>query len=294
VRLAVATVRELLDDATARLTAAGVTTPRVDAEWMLADALGVRRAALYGAMSRVPAPALIDRYEAALRRRVAREPLQHIVGSQAFRDISVAVGPDVLVPRPETELLASWALELLPPPSGRSPLVLDVGTGSGCIAAALASERRDLTIVAVDVSPAAVAVARDNIAALGLGDRVSVVVSDLFSALSPTRVDLIVSNPPYIATGELATLAPEITEHEPRIAVDGGADGLAVATRLVREAPAWLRPGAALVLETGGDEQVESVMRAMREAGFVDVASRRDLAGVTRFVSGRRAAETAP
>lgn len=293
-RLAVATVRELLDDATARLTAAGVTTPRVDAEWMLADALGVRRAALYGAMSRVPAPALIDRYEAALRRRVAREPLQHIVGSQAFRDISVAVGPDVLVPRPETELLASWALELLPPPSGRSPLVLDVGTGSGCIAAALASERRDLTIVAVDVSPAAVAVARDNIAALGLGDRVSVVVSDLFSALSPTRVDLIVSNPPYIATGELATLAPEITEHEPRIAVDGGADGLAVATRLVREAPAWLRPGAALVLETGGDEQVESVMRAMREAGFVDVASRRDLAGVTRFVSGRRAAETAP
>jgi len=294
VRLAVATVRELLDDATARLTAAGVTTPRVDAEWMLADALGVRRAALYGAMSRVPAPALIDRYEAALRRRVAREPLQHIVGSQAFRDISVAVGPDVLVPRPETELLASWALELLPPPSGRSPRVLDVGTGSGCIAAALASERRDLTIVAVDVSPAAVAVARDNIAALGLGDRVSVVVSDLFSALSPTRVDLIVSNPPYIATGELATLAPEITEHEPRIAVDGGADGLAVATRLVREAPAWLRPGAALVLETGGDEQVESVMRAMREAGFVDVASRRDLAGVTRFVSGRRAAETAP
>ena len=293
-RLAVATVRELLDDATARLTAAGVTTPRVDAEWMLADALGVRRAALYGAMSRVPAPALIDRYEAALRRRVAREPLQHIVGSQAFRDISVAVGPDVLVPRPETELLASWALELLPPPSGRSPLVLDVGTGSGCIAAALASERRDLTIVAVDVSPAAVAVARDNIAALGLGDRVSVVVSDLFSALSPTRVDLIVSNPPYIATGELATLAPEITEHEPRIAADGGADGLAVATRLVREAPAWLRPGAALVLETGGDEQVESVMRAMREAGFVDVASRRDLAGVTRFVSGRRAAETAP
>jgi len=293
VRLAVATVRELLDDATARLTAAGVPTPRVDAEWMLADALGVRRAALYGAMSRVPAPALIDRYEAAIRRRTAREPLQHIVGAQAFRDISVAVGPDVLVPRPETELLASWALELLPPPSGRSPLVLDVGTGSGCIAAALASERRDVTIVAVDVSPAAVAVARDNIAALDLGDRVSVVVSDLFSALPPTRVDLIVSNPPYIATGELATLAPEITEHEPRIAVDGGPDGLAVTARLVREAPSWLRPGAALVLETDGDDQVESVMRAMREAGFVDVASRRDLAGVTRFVSGRRAAETA-
>jgi len=291
VTLAITSLRELLDDATARLTAAGIPTPRVDAEWLLADALGVRRATLYGTMSRVPPGPLVARYETAIHRRVAREPLQHIVGSQAFRDVSVAVGPDVLVPRPETELLVSWALELLPPPSGRSPLVLDVGTGSGCIAAALASERRDATIVAGDISSAAVAVARDNIAALGFGDRVTVVVSDLFSALPAPRVDLIVSNPPYITTDALATLAPEITEHEPRIALDGGPDGLAIIARLVREAPSWLRPGAALVLETGGDGQIPSVMRAMRAAGLVDVESRRDLAGITRFVSGRRAVE---
>jgi release factor glutamine methyltransferase len=291
VSVAVVPLRERLDDATARLTAAGVPTPRVDAEWLLADALGVRRAALYGMMSRVPPGPLVARYETAIRRRVAREPLQHIVGSQAFCDVSLAVGPDVLVPRPETELLVSWALELLPSPSGRSPRVLEVGTGSGCIAAALASERRDVTIVAGDISPAAVAVARDNIAALGFGDRVTVMVSDLFSALPAARVDLIVSNPPYITTDALATLAPEITQHEPRIALDGGPDGLAIIARLVREAPSWLRPGAALMLETGGDGQIPSVMRAMRAAGLVDVASRRDLAGVTRFVSGRRAVE---
>ncbi len=291
-RLAVATVRELLDDAVARLTAAGVPTPRVDAEWLLADALGAGRAELQAAMSRVLAGATAERYEAAIRRRVARVPLQHIVGSQAFRGITVGVGPDVLVPRPETELLVSWALELLSPPDGRSPLVLDVGTGSGCIAAALASERPDLRVVALDVSPAACVVARANVAALGLGDRVTVVVSDLFSALPPTRADLVVSNPPYLATDQLATLAPEITDHEPRIATDGGPDGLAVTARIVREAPSWLRPGAALLLETAGGDQVQRIMRAMADAGLGEVVARRDLADVTRFVCGRRSGET--
>jgi release factor glutamine methyltransferase len=202
------------------------------------------------------------------------------------------VGPDVLVPRPETELLVSWALELLPPPGGPSPLVLDVGTGSGCIAAALASERPDLRVVALDVSPAACAVARANVAALGLGDRVTVAVSDLFSALPPTRADLVVSNPPYLATDQLATLAPEITDHEPRLATDGGPDGLAVIARLVREAPSWLRPGAALLLETAGGDQVQRIMRAMADAGLGEVVARRDLADVTRFVCGRRSGET--
>ena len=290
-RLAVARVRELLDDAVARLTAAGVASPRVDAEWLLADALGVRRGALHAELARVPAPVTAERYEASIRRRVERVPLQHIIGTQAFRDITVRVSADALVPRPETELLASWALELLPSPAAGAPLVIDVGTGSGCLAGALASERRDLTVVALDASPAAAAVARGNIAALGLGDRVTVVVSDLFASLAPIHADLIVSNPPYIPSRVVDALAPEITDHEPRCAIDGGPDGLGIIRRLVADAPRWLRPGAPLVLETAGGDQIAAVVASMRAAGFIDLATRDDLAGIERFVSGRRSRE---
>ena len=292
-KLAAASVGDLLDDAVARLAAAGVPTPRVDAEWLLAEALGVRRGQLAAEMPRVPADAMVERYEASIRRRVARVPLQHIVGTQAFRDITVRVSPDVLVPRPETELLVSWALELLPPPRAGARCVLDVGTGSGCIASALASERRDVRVIAVDAAPAATAIAQANIAGLGLGDRVTVVVSDLFAALAPTRADLIVSNPPYIPTAVVDTLAPEITDHEPRAAIDGGPDGLAIIRRLVTEAPRWLRPGAPLVLETAGGDQIDAVVALMRASGFIDIATRRDLAGITRFVAGGRSREIA-
>ena len=183
----------------------------------------------------------------------------------------------------------SWALELLPP-FGTSPLVLDVGTGSGCLACALASERSDVRVLALDASTAAVALARENVDALGLTDRVTVAVSDLFSEIAPVRADLIVSNPPYVPTDVIGTLAPEITEHEPRVALDGGPDGLRVIRRLVSEAPQWLRPGAPLVLETFGDAQVGRVVDALFAVGFTDVSTRCDLAGITRFVCGRRAA----
>jgi release factor glutamine methyltransferase len=285
-----ATVRERLDDAVVRLTRAGVETPGVDAEWLLAAALGVSRGRLRLTGDHSMTDASVARYEAWVERRARREPLQHILGTQAFRDLTVRVGPAVLVPRPETELLVSWALGLLPP-SGVRPLVLDVGAGSGCIACALATERPDVRVVAVEVSPAAVALARENVAALGLARRVTVTVSDLFSALAPVRADLIVSNPPYIPSGVVDTLAPEITGHEPRIALDGGPDGLSVIRRLVGESPRWLRPGAPLVLETSGNEQAGDVVALMREAGFMDITTRRDLAGVTRFVSGRKGGE---
>ena len=135
------------------------------------------------------------------------------------------------MPRPETELLAGWALELLPP--ANAPVVIDVGTGSGCIACALACERPDVRVLALDVSPGAVALARDNVAALGLAGCVTVEVSDLFAALGPVRADLIVSNPPYLPSEVIPTLAPEVSRHDPRLALDGGPDGLAVIRRLV-------------------------------------------------------------
>ena len=283
--VALATVRERLDDAAARLSLAGVETPRVDAEWLLAGALGVTRGRLVAVVDHAMNEESAARYDAWIRRRAEREPLQYIVGTQAFRDLTLRVGPEVLVPRPETEMLVSWALELLPP-IGTKPLVLDVGTGSGCIACALASERPDVRIIALDASPEAAAFARENVAALGLTDRVTVVVSDLFSGLTPMRADLIVSNPPYVPSSVIDTLAPEITDHEPRAALDGGPDGLRVIRRLVPEAPRWLRPGAPLVIETFGDEQVDHVMGLMRDAGFMNMASRPDLAGVARFVAG--------
>jgi release factor glutamine methyltransferase len=289
VTLALGTVRDRLGDAARRLANAGVETPRVDAEWLLAAALGMRRNGLYAAIDDVLSEEAADRYEAWILRRIARVPLQHLLGTQAFRDLMVRVSPDVLVPRPETEMLVAWALELLPAPGAR-PLVLDVGTGSGCIACALASERPDVRVVAVDASPAAVAVARDNVAALDLAERVTVSVSDLFSGLAPMRADLIVSNPPYLPANVIDTLAPEITDHEPRAALDGGLDGLTLIRRLVSEAPRWLRPDAPLALETAGDEQVHEIVRLMSGAHFTDVTTRRDLSGVTRFVCGRRAA----
>jgi release factor glutamine methyltransferase len=283
--MAVASARERLADAAARLSRAGVSTPRVDAEWLLAAALGTSRGRVRVAAGTMSEDAA-ERYEAWISRRAGREPLQYILGTQAFRDLVLRVGPDVLVPRPETEQLVSWALELLPA-AGHPALVIDVGTGSGCIACALASERPDLRVVAVDVCPAAVTLARENVAALGLADRVRIEPGDLFSGLAPVRADLIVANPPYVPTDVIDTLAPEVSDHEPRLALDGGLDGLDVMRRLVSEAPRWLRPGAPLLLETFGDEQVHRVIVVMQEAGFVDLATRRDLAGVVRFVSGR-------
>ena len=284
--LALGTIRERLDDAAARLSRAGLATPRVDAEWLLAAVLGVTRGRLVIVGDQAMSDETAERYESWIGRRAAREPLQHILGTQAFRDLAVSVGPEVLVPRPETELLVSWALELLPP-RGTRPVVIDVGTGSGCIACALASERPDVRVVAVDTSPAAVTVSRANVDALGLADRVTVAASDLFSGLAPMRADLIVSNPPYGPSAVFDTLAPEITEHEPRLAIDGGPDGLGVIRRLVADAPRWLEPAAPLLLETFGDEQIRQVIVLMEEAGFMDISTRRDLVGVNRFVAGR-------
>jgi release factor glutamine methyltransferase len=281
------TVGAALDVGASVLRAAGIEGAAVDAEWLLADTLAVSRGALHVETRRTLQPAAAERYVLALRRRTAREPLQHIVGTQPFRGVSVRVSADALVPRPETELLAGWALELLPPRGTRTPLVVDVGTGSGCIACSVASERPDAEVIALDVSTAAAALARENVAALRLPS-VTVLVSDLFAALPATRADVIVCNPPYLPTPLIPTLAPEVSRHDPRLALDGGPDGLAVIRRLVAEAPGCLLPGGALVLETAGHEQARAVVALMEAAGFSGVATRRDLAGIERFVAGRR------
>jgi release factor glutamine methyltransferase len=231
--------------------------------------------------------ALAARYRGVVHRRAAREPLQLIRGWQDFLDIRVGLAGGVLVPRPETETLAEWALALLPPATaGRHPLVVDVGTGSGCIAAAIAHERADVRVLAIELDVATAYIAAFNVARLGLGDRVSVIAADALTAVADGAVDLIVSNPPYLPTDLLPGLPPEVSGHEPALALDGGSDGMTVIRRLIESAPRRLRPGGVLVLETAGDLQTRRAAGAMRAAGMTAVATRRDLTGIERFVAG--------
>jgi release factor glutamine methyltransferase len=285
--MATATRAEQLDAATTALEAAGLPEARVDAEWLLAGLLGVGRVAVrLGLGAPVPAP-VAERYADAVTRRARREPLQRILGWEDFRGVRVRLSETVLVPRPETETLVEWALALLPPPAGRRLLAVDIGTGSGCIACALAAERRDLDVVAVDISPAAAAVAQANVERLDLAARVRVVAADLFDGIRDLRADLIVSNPPYLPSALLPELAPEVRIHEPRLALDGGPDGLAVIRRIASAARHYLRASGALVLETAGYQQSAAAAALVRAGGWDQVAVCADLAGVDRFVGGR-------
>lgn len=197
--------------------------------------------------------------------------------------MKLRVSPAVLIPRPETEPLVEWALALTPPGS----TVCDLGTGSGCVACAIAAARPDVRVVAVDVSGDALAVAAENVTALGLGDRVTLLRGDLFAPLRAGMgaVNLIVANPPYIPSRVVPTLPAEVRAWEPRGALDGGPDGMAISRRIIAGAPAVLARGGALVIEIG-EGQAAGLVAAMRVAGFLDVSTRRDLNGVKRYIAG--------
>jgi release factor glutamine methyltransferase len=267
-------VREALDSAVVALSAAGVDTPRLDAEVLLAHALGVDRTMLVIDRDRpVEGPAVRAFQDAVRRRSVAREPVAYITGTKGFRHIDLRVDGRVLIPRPETETLVEAALGL--PPGAR---VVDVGTGSGAVALALKDERPDLDVAGTDRSADALAVARANAARLGL--EVAFVEGDLLSGL---EADAVVSNPPYVE--DSATLQPEIARHEPPVALYAGPEGLTVIRRLV----AQVATSAArfLALEVGFGQAGE-VGAVLRDAGFADVSTRRDLVGIERVVVGRR------
>jgi release factor glutamine methyltransferase len=285
--MAATTYADQLAAATTALEAAGLPSARVEAEWLLAGLLGLGRVAVRLELREAAPAPLAERYARAVSRRARREPLQRILGWEEFRGVRVRLTDSVLVPRPETETLVEWALALLPVPGPRRLLAIDVGTGSGCIACALASERADLDVVAVDVSPAAAAVARENVRALDLAGRVRVVAADLFAGLRDIRADLIVSNPPYLPSALMPELPPEVRIHEPRLALDGGSDGLAVIRRMATAARPYLRPSGALVVETAGGDQASAAAALLRGAGWDQVAVRGDLVGIERFVAGR-------
>ena len=268
-RLAGVPVRDALDSALVALGAAGVDTPRLDAEVLLAHALGVDRARLVIDRDlEVAGPAARWFQDAVRRRAVTREPVAYIVGRKGFRHIELEVDRRVLIPRPETELLVEVAHEL---PDGAS--VVDVGTGSGAVALAVKHERPDLRVTGTDTSADALAVARANAARLGLD--VAWVQADLFAG----EFDAVLANPPYVEEG--ARPEPELA-HEPRGALFAGDDGLDVIRSLVERA----RGTPTLAVEVGLG-QADAVARLMRAAGFVTVAKRPDLAGIDRVVIGR-------
>jgi release factor glutamine methyltransferase len=267
------------------LAARGVPSARLDAELLLALLLRTDRVGVYLRFDRPLDRAEVDAYRELIRRRGEGEPVAHLTGRREFWSRSLTVTPDVLVPRPETELAVERTLALAGA-RDRVLRVLDLGTGSGAIAIAVAGELPAATVVAVDVSPAAVTVARANVAAAGLAERVDVRASDWTAALDPAeRFDLVVSNPPYVPSAEIATLAAEV-RREPRLALDGGPDGLDAYRRLVPEALRVLAADGALVVEVGAG-QADAVAALLAEHGLTDVDVARDLAGVERVVTGR-------
>jgi release factor glutamine methyltransferase len=265
----------MIDHASAELAAAGVDDARRDAELLLAEAMGVSRSEVVAGLAE-PTDEQVATFESWVARRAAREPFAYIVGRKGFRRIDLVVDERVLIPRPETELLVAVAKV------GRPCGILDVATGSGAVALALADELPDATIMASDVSADALDVARLN--AERLGAKVEFVESDLLDGIDGV-FDAITANLPYVTSGEMTTLQREITEFEPALALDGGEDGLDLVRRLADQAPARLRPGGLLALEIGA-EQGAATAQILREHGFVDVEIHADLAGLDRVVSG--------
>jgi len=272
-KTSVGSVGEAIGAAADALAAAGVSSPRLDAEVLLAEASGRRRARLLAEPGTAVEADAGRRFAEMVRRRLRREPVAYIIGHKGFRQIELALDPRVLIPRPESELLVELALERRP------GSVLDLGTGSGAIALALADEMPECEVVATDTSPAALAVARANAERLGLSGRVRIQAG----SLPPGRsFDLILANLPYVSDAEWASLEPEIARFEPREALLGGPDGLDVIRALIPR----VKQGC-LALEVGAG-QAEEVVKLLRGAGFAKIRTDRDLAGIERVVVGER------
>ena len=274
---------ELVRWTTAYFERYAVPTPRLDAELLLAHALGVTRIDLYLRFEETVPESRRAPFRDLVRRRAAeRVPVAYLVGEREFWSLPFEVTPETLIPRPDTETLVRAVVELAP----RS--VADIGTGCGAIALALAKELPEARVVGAELAPGALEVARRNGERLGLAERVEWVLCDALAGLEGP-FEAIVSNPPYVPTAELEGLAPEL-RHEPRVALDGGPDGRRLIGRLVAEAPALLAPDGVLALEVGIG-QAAGVATALKRAGANGVETRKDLAGIERVVLGRFGAE---
>jgi len=279
------TVARLLEWTTGRFKERGIDSPRLEAEILLACALGIRRIDLYVRHDQIVDDAGRARFRDMVRRRQEGCPTAHIVGKKEFYSLDFAVSPATLIPRPDTELLVDEALRQAKPLT--DPLIADIGTGTGCVAVALAHRLPKARIVAVDISAEALETARGNATRLGVADRVDFRLGDLLAPLAGLRPDLIVSNPPYIPTKDIAGLDPGVRDHEPALALDGGPDGLRVIERLAEQALSLLAPGGRLLVEIGAGQE-EGARGVLTRAGFTVESVRKDGGGHPRVVRAGR------
>jgi len=287
------TVLELLNGSTNYLKGHQIENPRLNAELLLARSLNLSREELYihlhGSLKEREKEAL----EKLVQRRISGEPLQYILEHQEFWSIDFKVDPRVLIPRPETELLVEQSLLILSENSfKRVPSVLEIGTGSGAIAIALAKEVKIIFLIATDISQDALVLAKENAKSAGVQHQIKFVNGDLFGPLRPSKerklFDLILSNPPYIIRPEIGSLAKEVRDYEPIIALDGGEDGLEFYRRLISQAPFYLREGGWLLLEIGQDQSLR-VSKLMEEGGhFLNPECIPDLSGIERMVKAQK------
>ena len=273
-------IKEALSEASQILQADGVPDPRRDAASLLAHVIGKNRTFLFSHAEQKLDPAAFESFREVVKRRASGEPLQYITGYQDFYGRAFRVTPDVLIPRPETELLVESALGLMD-----GARICDVGTGSGCIAVTLLCECLNVRGVALDISRAALVIAEENADTYAVKERLEFVVSDCFAALPENSppFDLIVSNPPYVAANVVGGLQREVRDHEPMTALTPGVDGLSIIRRLITEAPKFLRKHGHLLLEIGFD-QGNAVRELVKYSQFDLVDIRPDLAGIPRIV----------
>ena len=281
------TVLEVIRKSAEFLTRHGVESARLQIELMLSHVLSMPRLNLYLQFERILNEGEVTKLREMVQRRSKREPLQQILGTTSFCGVEIAVSPAVLIPRPETELLAerAWTWLCALSPDGKAALqALDLCTGSGCLAIAIALNCPAARVFATDLSNEALEVARGNASKQSCGDRVVFSQGDLFAALpGDMRFDLIVANPPYVPTATISGLDPEVRDFDPRMALDGGEDGLMFYRRLAAEAGRWLAPGRCMMLEFGEDQSLE-IRRILESENWIVTAVESDYNQRERFL----------
>ena len=265
----------------------GIDSPRLDAEVLLASVLGRDRMYLYVHFDEPLEPSELTQFRAYVKERGAHVPLAYVLGRREFMGLEFRVTRDTLVPRPDTEVLVQCAVDFLRAHSGADELcIADIGTGTGAVALSVLHHTERTRADAVDISPAAAAIARENAEQLALTERIAVHVGDLLAPLAGCTYDMILSNPPYIPTADIAGLMPDVRSYEPLLALDGGADGLVFYRRIMAEAPNMLRDGGAVAVEVGIDEAPAVTALMVEHPRIVRTETRRDLAGIARVVVG--------
>ncbi len=288
------TIGALLQWTSNFFTRNNIDEPRLSAELLLAHALGCNRMALYTRYEHVPTTEQTAAFRELVKRRRENTPVAYLIGRTSFFSFDLAVSPAVLIPRPDTETLVEQVIRIVRQiPGWETPNILDLGTGSGCIAIALAKSLPGAQLVASDVSPEALTMARANADSLAVADRIRFIQGDLFAPLvqppTPGAFHVIAANPPYIATGQLRELMPQVRDHEPTLALDGGPDGLDFYRRIGDEAAGFLIPGGLLIVETAFNqtEQVRQLFQTNTQLGDLRIVT--DAAGHPRCVLARKA-----